>query len=83
MSDDTTVIAGALVGATMVTYVRQGVENKLSIRPLIGMFIAGSILFLVSFWNTDVASAFAVLIFITSVVLNGAVVFDAIGKVTG
>jgi hypothetical protein len=80
---DTSTIAGALTGATIVTYTRQAIENKLTIRPLIGMFVTGALLFAVSMWNSDVAEAFAVLIFVTAVVLNGAVVFDAIGKVTG
>lgn len=80
--DDTSVIAGSLIGATLVTYTRQAAENTVTVRPLIGMFISGALLFAVAMWSAKVASAFAVLIFITAIVINGTVVFDAIGKVT-
>lgn len=81
---DGTVIVAALAGATTVTYIRD-VANKetVTIKPLIGMFVAGSLLFAISMWSDKVAVSFAVLIFITALVLNGAVVFDTIGKVTG
>jgi hypothetical protein len=82
--NDSSVVMASLVGATTVTYVRDVAEHRvLTIKPVIGMFVAGTILFAVSIWNDTVAVSLAVLIFITSLVLNGAVVFDTIGKVTG
>jgi hypothetical protein len=82
--NDSSVVMAALLGATTVTYVRDVSEhNPVTIKPVIGMFVAGTLLFAVSIWNGNIAVALAVLIFITSIVLNGAVVFDTIGKVTG
>jgi hypothetical protein len=81
--NDPSIVMASLIGATTVTYVKDVVEKEpVTIKPLIGMFVAGTFIFAISLWNDKVAVSLAVLIFITAVVLNGAVVFETIGKVT-
>lgn len=72
-----------LVGATTITYVGLIAQKKaVTIKPLIGMFVAGSLLLLVSMWSDEVAAAFAIILLVTAIVVNGEALFKAIGVVT-
>ena len=82
MTDNTTVIA-CLSGATAIAYVGTvSRKEPLTIRPLIGMFVAGTFLLLVGMWSTSIASAFAIIILATAFILNGKDFFGGLGKAT-
>lgn len=82
MDADETVIIAALAAATGITYINQvATKQELTFKPVISLFVAGSFLLLVSMWNTSVAAMFAVLILVTSVVLNGNELFKTLSKV--
>lgn len=84
VNTDNSVIVGCLVGSTVVRYVRVYADNEeATIKPLLAMFVAGTLLLGVAVFSTEIAQAFAVVLLVTTMVVNGKPVFDAIGKVTG
>jgi hypothetical protein len=83
MSDANAVIMTSVVVATGVTLIADQQENKLSMRPIIGGWVLGLILFLIATFDDDIAKAFAVLVLVTAVLMNGTKVFAAVGNATG
>lgn len=82
MSDQSTVI-GCVVVTGVVSVGADWVKNGgPSFKPVLGTFTLGALLLLVSMFSPDVASAFAVLILVTALLVNGNTIFTAIGKVT-
>lgn len=83
MSDELTIIAcvSAAAGITLVGQVTDP-KAKVTIRPVIGAFVAGSLLLGVSLWSAAVAKSFAVVLLVTAIVKNGDEFFTAIGKLT-
>lgn len=72
-----------IFAATIVTYISQFAppRGELTIEPLIGMFVIGVLLLMMGLWSPELATAFAVLILLTSMVINGGKVFTALGNV--
>lgn len=64
------IVAGAVM-ATGLTSLRQLLEGKLSMRPIIGGFIVGTMLLTMAFFNTDIAGALALLLLVASILNNG------------
>ena len=82
MTTDETVIIASLSATALITYVNKvATRQEVTIKPLINMFIAGSLLLLIAMWNVSVAAMFATLLLITSLVLNGKTFFEALSKV--
>lgn len=83
-ADELTIVS-CLSGATLVTYIGTFADKTktTTIKPLIGMFVAGSLLLAVSIWSGEVAKMFAIILLITSLVVNGKPLFDTLTKVTG
>lgn len=82
MSDEITVIACVSASAA-ITLIGQATDSKatLTIKPVLGAFIAGSLLLGVSLWSGAVAKSFAVVLLVTAIVKNGDEFFTAIAKV--
>lgn len=75
------VIIGSVITATTVTYIKQILEKEpLTVKPLFGGFFVGIGLFAIGSVSPETAKGLAVLILVTSVVLNGAPLFTAANK---
>lgn len=83
MSDPNSVIMTSVVVATGVTLIADQQQSKLTMRPIIGGWILGLILFLIATFDEDIAKMFAVLVLVTAVLMNGTKVFTAVGHATG
>ena len=57
--------------------------NTLTFKPIIGGWVLGLMLFITATFADDLARAFAILVMVTAVLINGAKVFEAINKATG
>lgn len=80
MSKENTVIT-CVVGTTTLTYIAKFTgEGEVTIKPLIGMFVAGVLLLIVAMVNDDLAVAFAVLMFVTAFLVNGVTVFGEVSE---
>lgn len=80
---DESVIIVCLVAATSVTYINKiATKQPVTVKPLISMFVAGTILLGVGTWSPPTASAFALLLLVTTLVLNGKTLFDTLAKVS-
>lgn len=78
--NDQTVILSSLVGATSVAYVGAlSRKEEVTLRPVLGMFVAGTFLLMIAMWSTSLATAFAVIILATAFVVNGADFFKGLG----
>lgn len=83
MNSDT-LIVGCVAGATTLTYVSRITRKKpVTVQPLLGGFIAGAMLFALGMASDDVAKAFAILMLVSSALINGTTVFDAFGRIAG
>lgn len=83
MNKDETTVLPYLFGATIVTYVSRFAppQQELTIQPLVGMFILGSVLLIIAIWSPEVATLLALIVFVTSLVINGTRLFGAVSKV--
>lgn len=72
MNDEVTVLP-YIVGAAVITYAATQAPPKqpVTIDPLIGMFVLGTLLLLLGIWSPELATAFALLVFLTALVVNG------------
>ncbi len=75
---NTTVIVTGTVVATGLTSLKQLLEGKLSMRPIIGGFVVGTVLLISAFFNTEIASALALLLLVTSVLNNGIPILEKV-----
>lgn len=81
-SADNTILA-CVTGAVVVTYVGKITTKKpVTMRPLVGGFIAGTLLLLMALASDDIARMFAIIMLVSSLLVNGASFFDAIGRLT-
>lgn len=55
-------------------------KHKATVKTVVGGFIYGLILAGLASWRSDIASGFAWLVALTSMAINGPVVFNAISK---
>lgn len=84
MTDKSDTIVISILGATVITYVGNVAAKKpITMKPLIGGFVAGTLLLGVGMWTGKIASSFATLILVSSVLINGTELFKAVGTLTG
>lgn len=82
-TDKSQTIVGCTAAALVVTYVGNVAAKKpMTIKPLIGGFVAGTLLLGTAMWVPDIAAGFAVLILVSSLVINGTDVFKSVGLLT-
>lgn len=74
----TTIIAGT-VTATGLTVLRQLLEGNLSMRPIISGFVVGTGLLVLGFFSTPIAAALALLLVVTSVLMNAPPILEKVG----
>lgn len=76
-----TLLVSSLIGTTAITYIGRVVQNKeVTIKPLIGMFVLGVGLFGIGLVSVETANGFAILMFVSALLINGTSVFGAITK---
>lgn len=68
---DTGVVITGTILATGLTSINQLIEGKLSMRPILGGFVVGTFLLMIALFNTGIAVALALLIMVTSILING------------
>lgn len=83
MDRTTSVIIGCVSITGGMSVVRHLVEGEVTAKPIVGSLALGALLLAVGMASDDTAKAFAVLVAVTSVLVNGAVVFERIGEVVG
>jgi uncharacterized membrane protein YiaA len=77
------VVIGCTTVAVGLAETRQIVDKKPTMKPILGGMIMGAFLLFIGMFNMDIAKAIAILVLVASALSNGAVVFGAVGKVTG
>lgn len=84
MSQNNPTVLPYIFGATLVTYVATFAPpcETLTIQPLLGMFIVGAMLLLIGIWVPELATSIALLILVTSLVINGTRVVGAVNTAT-
>lgn len=82
MNPDSTIV-GSVAAATLVTYVGRLTDGRdITIRPLVGGFVTGSLLLALGMLSADVAKTLAILVLVTSVLVNGQDVFKGLGRLS-
>lgn len=76
-----TVIAGVSVAAGL-TAVRKLFDGSPSeaMKPIVSGFIVGAVLLMLAIFSNAIASALAVMLLLSSVLLNGEAVMQAVGE---
>lgn len=69
MYSTTTIVAG-VIAATGLTVLNDLLHDRLAMKPLIGGFIVGTGLLLMAFFNVPIAAALALLLLVTSLLVN-------------
>lgn len=83
MNGDETIILATLGGAMLVSYIGTVTRREpVTIKPLIATFVAGTLLLGIGLWSAGVAEMFAVLLLVTTLVINGQPLFDTLNKVS-
>lgn len=81
---DETVVIVCLTAATGITYINKiASKQEVTIKPLISMFIAGTVLLGIGVASPGLATSFSALLLVTTLVLNGKPLFDTLSKVEG
>ena len=83
LTGDASIVVGGVVIATGLTVVKQLLDSKLSMRPVIGGFVVGTGLLLLALVNTPIATALTLLIVTTSILTNGAFILEKALKAAG
>ena len=82
MNADSTIVA-CVAAATTLTYVGNVAKKKpVTVKPVVGGFISGALLLALGLLSDDIAKAFAILMLLTSAIINGDAVFTSFGTVT-
>lgn len=83
--NDETLVIACVLGAATVTSIAQvtSKDSKLTVKPLVGSFILGTLLLGVGLWSPPVAKSFAVVLLVTTIIINGQPLFTAISRLTG
>jgi len=77
------VILSCLVGTGLTTYITTISQKKpLTMKPLLGIFIAGSLLLLLNLVSPDIAKGFAILLLVSALILNGSILFGNASRLT-
>jgi hypothetical protein len=71
-------ILASVVAATALTALKQLLDGKLSMRPIIGGFIVGAGLLIMSFFAVEIAVGLALMILLASVLNNGVPVLEKV-----
>lgn len=69
MKAATTVIA-SVIAATGLTWLNGTLKGSPSVKPVIGGFIVGTILLILAFFSVEIATAFALMLLVSSVLIN-------------
>lgn len=75
------VIAGTVLAAGL-TSLNQLLNGELSMKPIIGGFVVGTFLLVIAFFNTAIAAALALLLLISSILINGVPVMQKVMNAT-
>jgi hypothetical protein len=67
----TSVVVAGTIAATGLTVLNNLLQGKVSMRPVIAGFVVGTFLLLMAFFNTQIAAALALLLLLTSMLVNG------------
>lgn len=82
-SDTNSLIMTSVVVTTGSTLLAQQQDSKLTFKPIIGGWILGLVLFITATFADDLAKAFAILIMVTALLINGTKVFGAVNSAVG
>jgi hypothetical protein len=83
MTDSSQGIVACVTAATVATYAGNVSGGKpVTIKPLIGGFIAGTLLLGVGMWSGQVALMFSVVMLVTSILINGTDLFKSFERLT-
>jgi drug/metabolite transporter (DMT)-like permease len=80
---DVTVVVGAVTVATGFTIVKDISQSKPRMQPVLGGMILGAFLLFIAMFSPEMAKAIAILVLISSALMNGGVVFKVAEKVAG
>lgn len=74
----TTTIVASVIAATGLTVLDDLLHGRLAMKPVIGGFIVGTGLLFIAFFNTPIAAALALLLLITSLLVNAVPVLEKV-----
>lgn len=72
-------IIACIIGATGLTVLRDLLDGNVRMKPIIGGFVAGAILLTIGFVSVPVAAALALMLLISSILINGSAVLAKAG----
>ena len=78
MFQNPNVIIPSVVGAIALTEVKLLLDGKLGMRPIIGGFIVGAGLLIMSMFMTEIAVALSLMILLGSILNNGVPVLEKV-----
>jgi hypothetical protein len=73
-------ILASIVTAIGLTAIKQLLDGKLSMRPIIGGFVVGAGLLIMSIFTVEIAVGLAVMILLASVLNNGVPILEKVMK---
>lgn len=76
-TDVAVVIAGTVM-STGLTVLNDLLKGTINMRPIIGGFIVGTALLVIAMFNTPIAVALALLMLVTSVLINGTPILEKV-----
>jgi hypothetical protein len=75
------IVAGT-IAATGLTVLNDLLQGKRTFRPVIAGFVVGTFLLLAAFFSTEIAAALALLMMLTSILINGVPIMNKVLKPT-
>lgn len=73
------IVAGT-IAATGLTVLNDLLQGKRTFRPVIAGFVVGTFLLLAAFFSTEIAAALALLMMLTSILVNGVPIMNKVLK---
>ena len=77
---NTTMIVAGTIAATGLTVLNDLLQGKRTFRPVIAGFVVGTFLLLAAFFSTEIAAALALLMMLTSILVNGVPIMNKVLK---
>jgi uncharacterized BrkB/YihY/UPF0761 family membrane protein len=74
----TTIIA-SVVAASGMTTLNQALNADISVKPAIGGFIVGTTLLILAFFSVEIATALALMLLVSSILINATGILDKAG----
>lgn len=82
MFTNPTSILASVILATGLTVLKQLLDGQLAMKPIIGGFLVGTGLLVLSFFNVQIAVGLALMTLLASVLNNGVPVLNKVMKMT-